>query len=78
MGWTLGTLYVVDPGLEGMSSERRTGWVQAQSRAKLAAMLILDDKPGMLDQMVESTDRDQKSQHPEFGEDILGIARQLA
>ena len=42
-----------------------------------AGMLITDKSPGMLDQMTESTYPGQAGQHPEFGEEILEIARTL-
>ena len=73
MGRTLGMLYAVNPKLEGKAE----GWMDVQSRSQMAAMLMLDRKPGMLNQMVESTYGGQKGQHPEFGEDILSIAREL-
>lgn len=40
-------------------------------------MLMLDQVPGMLDQMTESTYPSQAGQHPAFGEDVPALARQL-
>ena len=40
-------------------------------------MLMTDQMPGMLDLMTEQTYPGQKGKHPEFGEDVLEVARQL-
>lgn len=46
-------------------------------RSFFAGMLMLDIKEGALDMMTESTYPDQAGQHPDFGEEILAIARTL-
>ena len=47
-------------------------------RSFYAAVLILDDKPGMLDLMVESAYPGYNPTKPEFGEEILGVCREIA
>ncbi len=50
-------------------------WEDATGRAFFTKMLITDQKKGTLDQMVESTYGKQAGQPPEFGEEIMEIAR---
>jgi hypothetical protein len=47
------------------------------ARNVMAKQLILDTKPGTLDRMTESTYPEQKGRHPQFGEEILALAREL-
>ena len=44
---------------------------------QMVKMLILDTNKGALDKMMESTDPDQGGRHPDFGAEILEIARSL-
>ena len=43
----------------------------------MSKMLMTNEMPGALDQMTEQSYPGQKGQHPEFGEDILEVARKL-
>ena len=52
-------------------------WRDAISRTKIACDLILNTTPGMLDMMMQPTSSGQNSTQPEFGEEILEIARSL-
>jgi len=69
-------LYRTPPTLKDLSSEEKEAWDDAQSRAKMARGLILDEQRGRLDQMVEMTYPGQKGGE-EFGEEILGLGREL-
>ena len=71
-----GCLYQVPSSkkLNKMSTSDRATWEDVISRSILAASLILDEKPGMLDSMVAST---SNGPQPEFGEEILELARRL-
>ncbi|CZT14203.1 uncharacterized protein RCC_00177 [Ramularia collo-cygni] len=67
VGRTLGYLYMLPVTATNMGD--------VESRSMMAAMLILDEQPGMLDQMVGATYA--QTQTFEFGEDILADARRL-
>jgi len=60
-----------------MPANQKNSWIEVMGRAHMSAQLILDTQPGMLDQMTESTYPGEMGKHPEFGEEILGIARGL-
>jgi hypothetical protein len=66
----------VDPELKGPYKDQKA-WQEVKGRILFAKQLILDTKPGMLDKMTEATYPEQKGEHPEFGEEILELARQL-
>jgi len=46
-------------------------------RNATAKQLILDTKPGALNKMMEGMYPEQKGRHPQFGEEILALAREL-
>ena len=74
-----GMLHAVPSSLpSSMTAGVRKAWSDVIGRSVMAATLILDTKRGMLDMMTESTYRTERGNRPEFGEEILGIARQLA
>lgn len=70
-------MYMVDPSLKNLSKKDEETWEDAIGRTFLAQQLILDTKKGMLDMMTESTYPDQKGKHPDFGEEILELAKHL-
>ncbi len=70
-----GYVYKVDPSLKDLSASDTEMWEDATGRAFFTKMLITDQKKGALDQMVESTYGKQAGQPPEFGEEIMEIAR---
>ena len=55
----------------------REAWSDVVGRSVMAAELLLDSKPGMLDMMVGSTYPGQAGAHPVIGEDVLAAARKL-
>ena len=67
----------VDPSLQNMSSTEKELWNSIIGRNVLARGLILDEKPGMLDQMVEATDPGQAGAPLDFGEDVIALARRM-
>lgn len=77
VGRTLGKLYQVNPTLDFGSNEEREMWADIEGRATMAALLITDKVPGMLNQMVEQLYSDQTDQHPAFGEDIVKMAETI-
>jgi len=72
-----GYVYKVDPLLKDLSAADKEMWEDASGRAFFTKMLITDQKKGTLDQMVESTYGKQAGQPPEFGEEIMEMARSL-
>ena len=68
---------MINPSLQNLTSGEKDIWKEAEERATYAKMLITDQMPGMLDMMTEQTYPGQMGQHPEFGEDILEVARHL-
>lgn len=56
---------------------RSEEWADVYTRSQMAADLLLDDKPGMLDMMVESTHPANASERPEITEEIKAAARAL-
>lgn len=72
-----GMLYNVDPTLQDLSEEENEKWNDARGRSVYAGMLITDQMKGALDMMTESTYPGQKGKHPEFGEEILKLAREM-
>ncbi|KAL9000693.1 MAG: hypothetical protein Q9169_000729 [Polycauliona sp. 2 TL-2023] len=77
VGRTLGMFYNINPTLQGLSKDEKEKWEDAKGRTTFAKMLILDTQPGMLNMMTETTYPDQKGAHPDFGEEILELARHL-
>ncbi|OCL01330.1 hypothetical protein AOQ84DRAFT_350832 [Glonium stellatum] len=74
VGRTLGMLCnEVNPQLKGS----KKAWEEVIGRISMAKELLLDTKPGMLHMMTEATYPEQKGKHPEFGEEILELARRL-
>lgn len=66
----------VHPGLPNdMSMQEVEARKDAVGRTFFSGKLILDDKPGFLNEMVEMTYPGQKGKHPEFGEEVLALAR---
>ncbi|KAL9609775.1 MAG: hypothetical protein Q9167_005487 [Letrouitia subvulpina] len=80
VGRTLGILYgQVNPGLpEDMSEQEAEAWQDAIGRSMFSGKLILDDKPGLLNEMVEMAYPDQQGKHPEIGAEVLALARALS
>ena len=70
-------LYNVDPTRENPSARDEEAWSDVVGRSQMIKMLILDTNKGALDKMMESTYPDQGGRHPDFGEEILEIARSL-
>lgn len=68
---------MVDPSLQNLSSREREMLKDAQGRALCSSMLILDEIPGTLNQMIAQTYDGQTETPPEFGKEILDIARRL-
>ncbi|RMY25643.1 hypothetical protein D0867_00600 [Hortaea werneckii] len=52
-------------------------WVDVVSRSVMAANLLLDQPPGMLDQMVSMSYPNQSGEKPVIGNDIKDAARKL-
>ncbi|KAL9616601.1 MAG: hypothetical protein Q9160_008546 [Pyrenula sp. 1 TL-2023] len=78
VGRTLGIMYNLPPFLpKNMHKRQKEAWTDAIDRTSLTKELILDSKPGMLDSMTEATYPEQKGRHPRFGEEIVGMAREL-
>jgi hypothetical protein len=74
---TLGMLYKIDPALPLRTSREKEAWSDIVGRSVMGAGLLLDEKPGMLDMMVESTYPNQSGPRPVIGEDLLESARKL-
>jgi len=79
IGRTLGMCYQLDPELSNHRPGQPLpeGYVDVISRCAMARELMLDSKPGMLSSMTEMTYPEQAGKHPEFGAEILGLARDL-
>jgi hypothetical protein len=87
IGRTLGMALIVPPTItsETMGSlpaRDREAWSDLQSGCVMAAELILDTRPGMLDMMVEGTHRVRTGempfgQRPNFWDEIKEAARVL-
>lgn len=78
-GRTLGLLYNIDPKLSfgAGTSQQQEAWSDIVSRSVMGAALLLDEKPGMLDMMVEGTYPNQSGPRPVVGEEVLEAARKL-
>lgn len=70
-------MYNVNPTLQNLSKKEKETWEDAVGRATFAKMLIHDNKHGALNMITEAAYPDQSGQHPEFGEEILELARHL-
>ena len=77
VGRTLGMLYQIPPNAPLSNSRYQQAYSDIVSRSVMAAELLLDSKPGMLDMMVESTYPVQTGGRPMISEDILAAARKL-
>ena len=69
--------YALNPTLQGLTKQEEEKWQDAIGRTTFTKMLILDTRPGMLNMMTETTYPDQRGAHPDFGEEILELARHL-
>lgn len=78
IGRTLGMLYNIDPKLPRRTNNEWEAWAAIISRNVMGGNLLLDDKPGMLDMMVDSTYPNQSGPRPVIGEEILEAAKKLA
>ena len=69
----------MNPKLENLSAREKETWKDASGRAVFAGSLITDEKPGMLDMMVESSYPDPATRGPrvDFGGEILEFAAML-
>ena len=71
-------LYDVPPeGQVQLDEAQKQDWDDVRSRNVMTKSLILDIKPGMLNQLVENTYPGQVGEHPQFGDEILAIVRDL-
>lgn len=70
-------MYSVNPTLKNLGRGEKEAWDDAIGRTVMAQGLILDTTKGALDRMTESTYPDQMGRHPEFGEEILELAKHL-
>ncbi|KAL9580030.1 MAG: hypothetical protein Q9212_004735 [Teloschistes hypoglaucus] len=77
VGRTLAYMYSVNPTLKNLGRVEKEAWDDAIGRTVMAQGLILDTSKGTLDKMTESNYPDQKGRHPEFGEEILELAKHL-
>ncbi|KAL8979545.1 MAG: hypothetical protein Q9205_005143 [Flavoplaca limonia] len=77
VGRTLSMFYALNPTLQGLTKQEKEKWQDAIGRTTFTKMLILDTTPGMLNMMTETTYPDQRGAHPDFGEEILELARHL-
>ncbi|KAL8693921.1 MAG: hypothetical protein Q9218_001335 [Villophora microphyllina] len=77
VGRTLGYMYMANPTLKNLKGAEKEAWNDAIGRTVMTQQLILDTKKGALDMMTELTYPDQKGRHPEFGEEILEMAKHL-
>lgn len=75
VGRTLGYIFRLDPDLpDGFDAAMQDIF----GRTAMSCGLILDEKPGALNEMIESTYPSEKGkEHPEFGEDILQLCRTM-
>ncbi|KAK4694723.1 hypothetical protein P7C71_g2908, partial [Lecanoromycetidae sp. Uapishka_2] len=77
VGRTIGYLFMIDPSLQNLHPRANEIWEDARGRAMYSSILILDKKPGSLNQMMAAAWPDQRGEPPEFGEEIMEIARRL-
>ena len=59
-----------------MSAKEKGAWSDVTGRSVMAANLILDTNPGMLNMMVQSPDPNTEGE-VDFGAEILAIAREI-
>ena len=69
-----GMLFAVSPSLPASESVQ---WAEVTGRAVYAGQLITDVNTGKLNLLVEHAYPGQRGAHPEFGQDILALARAL-
>ncbi|RMY33823.1 hypothetical protein D0864_16753 [Hortaea werneckii] len=68
--------YMIDPALPSKPDVKER-WSDIMSRSVMAANLLLDQPPGMLDQMVNMSYPNQSGEKPVIGNDIKDAARKL-
>ena len=69
--------YMIDPTLPNNKKDVQERWGDVMSRSGMAANLLLDQPPGMLDQMVSMSYPNQSGEKPVIGNDIKDAARKL-
>jgi hypothetical protein len=74
VGRTVGYLYQVSPAMEFQNDKERELWAEIQQRGTMAAILISDKVPVLLDRMVQVVYGDQTGENLTFGDDILKMA----
>ncbi|KAI7157530.1 hypothetical protein KC349_g5552 [Hortaea werneckii] len=77
VGRTITMAYMIDPTLPKNEKDVQDRWVDIVSRSVMAANLLLDQPPGMLDQMVSMSYPNQSGEKPVIGNDIKDAARKL-
>ncbi|KAI7719727.1 hypothetical protein KC353_g2750 [Hortaea werneckii] len=77
VGRTITMAYMIDPTLPKNEKDVQDRWVDVVSRSVMAANLLLDQPPGMLDQMVSMSYPNQSGEKPVIGNDIKDAARKL-
>ncbi|KAI7227009.1 hypothetical protein KC330_g8589 [Hortaea werneckii] len=75
--WDFTMAYMIDPTLPKNKKDVQDRWVDVVSRSVMAANLLLDQPPGMLDQMVSMSYPGQSGEKPVIGSDIKDAARKL-
>ncbi|KAI6796164.1 hypothetical protein KC360_g8725 [Hortaea werneckii] len=76
VGRTITMAYMIDPSLP-TKPDVQERWGDIMSRSVMAANLLLDQPPGMLDQMVTMSYPNQSGEKPVIGNDIKDAARKL-
>ncbi|KAI7306162.1 hypothetical protein KC315_g14350 [Hortaea werneckii] len=74
--WDFTMAYMIDPSLP-TKPDVQERWGDIMSRSVMAANLLLDQPPGMLDQMVTMSYPNQSGEKPVIGNDIKDAARKL-
>lgn len=59
------------------NAQEKEIWMDVVQRTAMSKSLLTDSKPGMLDMMIESTNPEERGNHPEIGEEILALASAL-
>ena len=68
-------LYLVPANLQCQGKEKET-WANVKSRSVMAASLILNEQPGMLDMMLAASPGGG-GQQPQMGSEVEAAARRL-
>ncbi|GIZ49077.1 hypothetical protein CKM354_001211700 [Cercospora kikuchii] len=79
VGRTLGMIYNLPPAKnpERYNEQQKETYHDVISRSVMSKSLLTDQRPGMLNMMIESTNPEQRGRHPELGADILAAANAL-